>query len=201
MIMSDTHFTRQTDPIALFTTWMHDAKTRAEITEPTAMSLATADSAGKPSVRMVLLKTFGAEGFTFFTNFESRKSAELKQNPHAALCFYWMALERQVRVEGRVERASDAEADAYYNSRMLISRIGAWASDQSRPLDAKATLEKRVKEMTEKFGDSPPRPPHWSGWRVVPERIEFWQQGDFRLHDRVLFTKEENGWARQLLYP
>ena len=197
------HFTEYTDPLQLFTDWFADVQNSAAITEKTAMSLATSTKAGAPSVRIVLMKDYDARGFVFYTNLDGRKSRELKENPKAALCFYWMALDRQVRIEGNVEVVSNTEADEYFNSRPLISRIGAWASDQSRPLDSRETLMNRVKELEQKYSESnpPPRPANWSGWRVVPTSFEFWQQGDFRLHDRIVFTRSKDGWDKKRIYP
>jgi pyridoxamine 5'-phosphate oxidase len=178
---------------------------QTELREPTAMALATATADGRPSVRMVLLKDFDERGFVFYTNLESRKADELGANPHAALCFHWQPLEIQVRIEGRVEPVSADEADAYYASRARGSRIGAWASEQSRPLDAYDTLVERVKEIEAKYdGQEIPRPPFWSGYRVVPARIEFWFGRPSRLHERELYTRaagDAQGWTKTLLYP
>lgn len=197
------HFTEYTDPLTLFSEWLDKAKQTDSIAEPTAMSLATATKTGVPSVRIVLLKGFDARGFSFYTNLESRKSSEIIENPNAALCFYWMPLEKQVRIEGAVEPVSAQEADAYYNSRALVSRIGAWASQQSRPLDSRETLMRKVADLRGQYTEQnpPPRPPHWSGWRLVPRSIEFWHQAEFRLHDRVVFTKSGEVWEKQRLYP
>lgn len=189
-------------PIPLFSQWLDEAYQDKSILEPTAMSLATVNEHGQPSVRIVLLKGHDERGFVFYTNIESHKGRDLRQNPKAALCFYWMTLGKQVRVEGRVEAASDAEADAYFASRHRESQIGAWASKQSHPLDSRDTLMKAVAEHTLKFeGGGVPRPPFWTGWRLVPERIEFWWQGEFRLHHRELYTRSGNGWTVQKLYP
>lgn len=190
-----------TDPFALFGQWMAEAEA-SEINDPNAMALATADAKGHPSLRMVLLKDAGPDGFVFYTNLESRKGGELAENPHAALLFHWKSLRRQIRVEGPVQPVSDAEADAYYASRARTSQIGAWASKQSRPLQGRFELEKRVAEYTAKFGfGAVPRPAHWSGFRVVPERIEFWQDKPFRLHDRFVFTRDGDGWTVTPLFP
>jgi pyridoxamine 5'-phosphate oxidase len=191
------------NPIALFESWLAEAR-RSEPNDPEAVCLATATPEGRPSARMVLLKGVDARGFVFYTNLESRKGRELAANPHAALCFHWKSLERSVRVEGPVERVSDAEADAYFASRTRGSRIGAWASAQSRPLEGRWALEKRVAEHTLRFGlGEVPRPPFWSGFRVLPERIEFWRGMPFRLHERRLFRRDEagGGWRVELLYP
>jgi len=177
----------------------------SDIREPTAMALATASAEGRPSARMVLLKGFDERGFVFYTNLESRKAAELAANPFAALCFHWQPLEVQARIEGRVEQVSDAEADAYYASRARGSRIGAWASRQSMQLDAYETLVARVAEYEAKYeGAEVPRPPFWSGYRVVPDRIEFWFGRPSRLHERELYLRaggDPPRWTRELLYP
>jgi pyridoxamine 5'-phosphate oxidase len=167
------------------------------------MALATADPKGRPSCRMVLLKGHDERGFVFYTNLDSRKGAELAANPVAALLFHWKSLRRQVRIEGPVLAVAEAEADSYFASRARDSQLGAWASDQSRPLDARATFEARYEGMRHRFeGVEVPRPPHWSGWRLVPERIEFWKDRAHRLHERRLFTRlDEGGWSEGLLYP
>jgi len=189
------------DPYALFAEWMAEA-TRSEPNDPNAMCLATATPDGRPSARMVLLKGHDPRGFVFYTNLESRKGGELAANPHAALCFHWKTLTRSVRVEGAVEPVSDAEADAYYTSRSRGSRIGAWASRQSRPLEGRWALEKAVAEYTMKFGIAEiPRPAHWSGFRLLPERIEFWRDMPFRLHERRIFVADGAGWKPEALYP
>jgi pyridoxamine 5'-phosphate oxidase len=189
------------DPIALFDQWFAEAHA-SEPHDAEAMALATADANGRPSVRMVLLKGHGAEGFTFYTNLGSRKGGELAANPNAALMFHWKTLRRSVRVEGPVEPVPADEADAYYETRSRDSQIGAWASDQSRPLDRRATLEARFGELAAKFDGGPvPRPPHWAGFRVKPRQIEFWNDGAHRLHHRRLFTWHENHWTEGLLYP
>jgi pyridoxamine 5'-phosphate oxidase len=190
-----------TDPHGLFEEWLAEARL-SEPNDPTAMALATADALGRPSVRMILLKGHDQRGFVFYTNLDSRKGGELTANPHAALLFHWKSLRRQVRVEGLVEPVADAEADAYFASRARESQLGAWASDQSRPLDRRETFEARYQAMAARFetGDVP-RPPRWSGWRVMPERIEFWSDRAFRLHERRLFTRSGGGWDEGLLYP
>jgi pyridoxamine 5'-phosphate oxidase len=191
------------DPYEQFQAWFTDAKA-SEPNDPDAMALATVDAAGRPSVRMVLLKGIDQRGFVFYTNNESRKGAELSSTRRAALCFHWKSLRRQVRVEGPVVPVSEAEADAYFESRSRGSRLAARASDQSRPLKDRATLLARWAEETARFGDDAPvpRPPHWSGWRVEPETIEFWSDGEFRLHDRFLFRRaQDSGWTIERLYP
>lgn len=189
------------DPFSLFDSWLAEAR-GAEFNDPEAMALATADADGRPSVRMVLLKGHGPDGFTFYTNADSAKGQQLAANPRAGLLFHWKPLRRQVRVEGPVEAVGEAEADAYFASRARDSQLGAWASDQSRPLDQRATFEARFEATKERFdGADVPRPPHWRGYRVVPERIEFWSDRPYRLHERRLFTRDGNRWSEGLLYP
>jgi pyridoxamine 5'-phosphate oxidase len=190
------------NPISLFSQWLEEAKA-SEINDPEAMAVATVDADGQPSVRMVLLKGHDANGFVFYTNQQSRKGEALTANPRAALLFHWKSLRRQVRIEGRVTVVSDEEADAYFASRSRDSQLGAWASDQSRPLPSRAHFMKRVAEAGLKFGVSPvTRPPHWSGYRVSPDRIELWQDRAFRLHERRLFTPDgKGGWTEGLMYP
>ena len=189
-------------PIQQFSQWLEEAKKHKDIAEPTAVALATATKDALPSVRMVLLKGLDERGFVFYTNLKSRKSIELEQNPNAALDFYWMPLERQVRVEGKVERVSDEEADAYFSTRPRDSQIGAWASKQSQILTDRTDLLQDISDIMARFdGVSVPRPPFWSGWRVIPNRIEFWQQGDFRLHNREIFARNGNVWETHALYP
>ncbi len=189
------------DPIGLFQAWLAEAH-ETEPADPTAMALATATADGVPSARMVLLKGVDDQGFTFFTNLNSRKSHELTANPRAALCVHWKSLKRQVRVEGAVEPVEVAEADEYFATRPRLSQIGAWASKQSRPLEGRFELEGRVARYTARFhvGDVP-RPEFWSGFRVVPDHIEFWEDQPFRLHDRVVYHRGEDGWTTERLYP
>ncbi len=190
------------DPIAKFIAWLDEAGQDATITEPSAMTVATCDHKGNPSARIILLRGVDNRGFAFYTNMESRKSRDIKNNPKAALCFYWMPLNRQVRVEGHIEPVSDAEADAYFISRPREHQISAWASKQSQPMENPKMLEKSFEEQTARFaGQDVPRPPYWSGWRVIPDTIEFWQQGDFRLHDRERFTRDGKGWTVERLFP
>ncbi|MFV3129610.1 pyridoxamine 5'-phosphate oxidase [Niveispirillum sp. KHB5.9] len=190
-----------TDPFAQFQAWFAEAEA-AEINDANAMSVATVGADGRPSVRILLLKGLDDRGFTFFTNTQSRKGDQLSACHFAALTFHWKSLRRQVRIEGPVERVTDEEADTYFASRPHGSRIGAWASQQSRPLDSRATLEQAVRDTEARFGETVPRPPHWTGFRVVPDRVEFWQDREYRLHDRILFTREGEGeWAKGRLYP
>lgn len=190
------------EPIALFIDWLADAR-GTEPNDPNAMALATVDADGRPDARMVLLKDVDARGFTFYSNQESAKGEQLWAHPNAALLFHWKSLRRQVRVRGSVEPVSAAEADAYFASRAKESRVGAWASDQSRPLADRATLEGRVAELTARFeGADVPRPERWTGWRVKPEQIEFWRDRSFRLHDRLRFDRASDGaWLRTRLWP
>jgi pyridoxamine 5'-phosphate oxidase len=189
------------DPFALFDVWYAEAK-QAEINDPDAMALATSTADGRPSVRMVLLKGHGPDGFTFYTNADSRKGEELSANPRAALLFHWKALRRQVRIDGPVGEVGDQEADAYFATRSRDSQLGAWASLQSWPLDDRATFEARYEEMKRQYeGRDVPRPPRWTGFRVSPERIEYWTDRPHRLHERRLFTRSGEGWTEGLLYP
>lgn len=188
-------------PFALFERWFAEARV-SEPNDPNAMALATVNAAGQPSARILLLKGHGPEGFVFYTNGESRKADDLAASAHAALLFHWKSLRRQVRIEGPVEPVSDEMADAYFATRGRDSQLGAWASDQSRPLADRATFEARFTDMAERFaGGDVPRPPHWSGYRVVPRRIEFWQDREHRLHERRLFELTATGWTEGLLYP
>jgi pyridoxamine 5'-phosphate oxidase len=190
-----------TDPFALFDEWLAEARA-GEPNDPEAMALATSDREGRPSARMVLLKARDSRGFTFHTNLESRKGSEIAANPRAALLFHWKSLRRQVRIEGTVEQVSEEEGDAYFATRSRGSQLSAWASDQSRPLGSRAEFEARYAEATARFeGRGVPRPPHWTGLRVVPERIEFWNDREFRMHERRLFVRDGDGWREGLLYP
>ncbi|MBA3676705.1 MAG: pyridoxamine 5'-phosphate oxidase [Sphingosinicella sp.] len=189
------------DPHSLFDLWFEEAR-QSEPNDPEAMALATCDTEGRPSVRMVLLKNHDARGFTFHTNLESRKGGEIEANPNAAIVFHWKSLRRQVRVEGRIEPVSVADADAYFATRSRGSQLSAWASSQSRPLESAEALAARYADMVERFeGQDVPRPAHWTGLRLVPRVIEFWSNGDFRLHQRRLFTLTGNDWHENLLYP
>ena len=190
------------NPFDKFNEWFAEAKACKEVADATAMAVATADRKGKPSLRMVLLKEYDEKGFVFFTNLESRKSMEIKENPHAALCLYWDAIGKQVRIEGKVERVSDKEADAYFAGRARDSQIGAWASKQSHPLASPEELQEKVAELEKKYaGQDIPRPPFWSGWRIIPEHIEFWRNKPARLHDREVYTRAGNNWEMVRLCP
>ena len=194
-------FTESPEPFELFAAWLEDA-TASEPNDPNAVAVATVDSDGLPDVRMVLLKGFDQAGFVFYTNFESAKGRELLANMKAAMCFHWKSLRRQVRVRGPVEVVSDEDADAYYATRPRGSRIGAWASKQSRPLESRFALEKAVAEYTARYAiGAIPRPSYWSGFRIVPQEIEFWHDRPFRLHDRMKFVRTAGGWDKTRLYP
>ena len=193
--------THPTDPFDFFAAWFAEAEA-SEVNDSNAMTVATTNQEGHPSARIVLLKEWDRGGFVFYTNKESRKGDELRENPRACLLFHWKGLRRQVRIEGPVEHVSDAEADAYYNSRPRDSRLGAWASIQSRPLLARGDLEKRIGEFDAMYpGEDVPRPAHWSGFRVVPAYFEFWQDMPFRLHDRDVFTRQGDTWQTGKLFP
>jgi pyridoxamine 5'-phosphate oxidase len=201
--LTDHDFTQEEEPFRLFAQWLDDAS-GSEPNDPNGVALATVDQDGMPDVRMVLLKGFDERGFTFYTNFESAKGREILGSMKAAMCFHWKSLRRQVRVRGPVEIVSDAEADEYYASRPRGSRIGAWASKQSRPLESRFALEKAVAEYTARYAvGSIPRPSHWSGFRIMPQTIEFWHDRPFRLHDRVVFSRNASGdgWEKSRLYP
>ena len=191
------------DPVSLFKSWMDEAK-QSEPNDPNAVSLATSNKNNFPSVRMVLLKGFNTNGFVFYTNLNSQKGKELKENPKAAMCFHWKSLLRQIRINGTVTQVSDKDADVYYNSRAYESRIGAWASKQSEELVNRKQLDETIKEFKKKYGDEKkvPRPEHWSGWNLSPLSIEFWLDGDNRIHERLKYTKGSKGqWIKSLLSP
>ena len=189
------------DPIMQFSKWFHEAL-NAEVPEANAMSVATVGADGRPSSRILLIKDIDARGFTWYTNYASRKGRELQANPHAALLFHWIPLERQVRIEGRVEKVAAGESDAYFNTRPLGSRLGAIASAQSEPIASRALLEERLARAREEYGDTPLRPAHWGGYRLVPDRMEFWQGRPSRLHDRIVYLLQPDGsWQRERLQP
>lgn len=197
----DLSWTRSEDPIALFESWLSEAITR-EVNDPHAMALATVDAQSMPDVRMVLLKGYDARGFVFYTNSQSAKGEQLKGLGKAALCFHWKSLRRQVRIRGVVEQVSEAESDAYFASRARGSQIGAWASEQSQSVSSREELLAATKAVENEYKDRDvPRPPHWFGWRVCPQSIEFWQDGAYRLHDRILFKTADLGWATSRLSP
>lgn len=190
-----------TEPFTQFAAWLAEAEA-AEVNDPNAMALATATPDGRPSVRVVLLKAWDARGFVFYTNVDSRKGVELAANPFVQLDFHWKSLRRQIRIDGRAARVGDDEADAYFATRHRDSKLGAWASDQSRPLSDPAVFDARLAEVAARFEGLPvPRPPRWSGFRVEPERIEFWQDRAFRLHERNVYTRDRDGWTLGRLYP
>ena len=191
------------DPLKLFKEWFEEAK-KTEINDPNAMALATADKTGTPSVRMVLLKSFSENGFVFYTNLNSRKSIQLKENPNASLCFHWKSLLRQIRISGKVSLVSDQVADEYYSSRAYESRIGAWASKQSEELNSREQLLKSIQDYKKKYSNKldVPRPSHWSGWNLSPDSIEFWLDGENRIHERLKYNKDNSGkWIKSLLSP
>jgi pyridoxamine 5'-phosphate oxidase len=201
--LNSSDFTKADDPFALFRRWFAEAAEK-EINDPDAITLATVDSSGMPDARAMLCKQVDERGFVFYTNGQSVKGGEIAANPKAAILYHWKSLRRQVRARGPLTRISDAESDAYFATRPRVSRIGAWASQQSEPLESRAKLEQAVAELTVKFGDGDiPRPPHWGGFRLTPLQIEFWHDGQYRLHDRVVFTRAREGdpWRRERLYP
>ena len=198
----DSCFEDLENPIDLFKKWFAKAKDN-EINDPNALALATSDNTNQPSVRMVLLKDITDKGFVFYTNFESRKSIELKKNQKASMCFHWKSLRRQVRIIGKVEQVTDKEADEYFSSRPYKNRIGAWASSQSKILDKRETFLEKIKDFEKKYPDenNVPRPPYWSGWRVLPDEIEFWVDGEGRIHERLNYKNKNGKWKKELLYP
>jgi len=190
------------DPLELFKSWMAEAK-KKEIRDPTASSLATANNAGQPDVRMVLLKGLSSRGFVFYTNLNSSKSRDLKENPKAAMCFHWKSFNRQIRILGSVTKVDDREADLYFNTRPYESRISAWASDQSNSMEKSSELSKKVENFKKKYKDEKdvPRPPYWSGWCLRPSSVEFWLHKDNRIHERLRYNKAAKGWKKEILYP
>ena len=198
----DSCFMDLDDPLELFKIWMAKAE-KKEIRDPTALSLATTNNAGQPNVRMVLLKGLSHKGFVFYTNLNSSKSNELKENPKAAMCFHWKSFNRQIRILGSVTQVDVREADLYFNSRSYESKISAWASDQSKPMKQRSELLKKIEDLNEKYKDEKnvPRPPHWSGWCLKPSSIEFWLHKDNRIHERLRYNKTANDWKKEILYP
>ena len=190
------------NPFDLFKSWMAEAK-KKEIRDPTASSLATANKTGQPDVRMVLLKELSSQGFVFYTNLNSPKSLDLKENPKAAMCFHWKSFNRQIRILGSVTQVDDREADLYFDSRSYESKIGAWASDQSSPMKERSELLKKIEDFKKKYNNEKnvPRPPHWSGWCLRPSSIEFWLHQDNRIHERLIYNKTANVWKKEILYP
>ena len=198
----DSCFMDLNDPLELFKIWMAEAE-KKEIRDPTSSSLATVNNAGQPNVRMVLLKGLSHKGFVFYTNLNSSKSNELKENPKAAMCFHWKSFNRQIRILGSVTQVDAREADLYFNSRSYESKISAWASDQSKPMKQRSELLKKIEDLNEKYKDEKnvPRPPHWSGWCLKPSSIEFWLHKDNRIHERLRYNKIANDWKKEILYP
>ena len=198
----DSIFEDLDNPIDLFKNWIKKAE-ETEINDPNAVALGTANQSNQPSVRMVLLKGLSNEGFVFYTNFNSKKGSDLKNNQQASMCFHWKSLRRQVRVIGKVQQVTDKEADGYYNSRPYKNRISAWASNQSKKLDSRDTFLKKIAEFEKKYPDqnNVPRPPHWSGWRILPKEIEFWLDGEGRIHERLNYINNDSKWTKEILYP
>jgi len=198
----DSIFEDLDNPIDLFKNWFKKAEEK-EINDPNAVALGTSDQTNQPSVRMVLLKGLSNEGFVFYTNFNSKKGSDLKINQQASMCFHWKSLRRQIRVIGKVQQVSEKEADDYYNSRPYKNRISAWASNQSEQLDSRDTFLKRIAEFEKKHPDQNkvPRPPHWSGWRILPKEIEFWLDAEGRVHERLNYINNNNKWTKEILYP
>ncbi len=198
----DSCFMDLDDPLELFKIWMAKAE-KKEIRDPTALSLATTNNAGQPNVRMVLLKRLSSKGFVFYTNLNSSKSNELKENSKAAMCFHWKSFNRQIRILGSVTQVDVKEADLYFNSRSYESKISSWASDQSKPMKQRSELLKKIEDLNEKYKDEKnvPRPPHWSGWCLKPSSIEFWSHKDNRIHERLRYNKIANDWKKEILYP
>ena len=198
----DSIFEDLDNPRDLFKNWFKKAE-ETEVNDPNALALGTADQKNQPSVRMVLLKGLSNEGFVFYTNFNSKKGSDLKNNQQASMCFHWKSLRRQVRVIGKVQQVTDKEADGYYNSRPYKNRISAWASNQSKKLDSRDTFLKKIAEFEKKYPDqnNVPRPPHWSGWRILPKEIEFWLDGEGRIHERLNYINNESKWTKEILYP
>ena len=198
----DSIFEDLDNPIDLFKNWFKKAE-ETEINDPNALALGTADQKNQPSVRMVLLKGLSNEGFVFYTNFNSKKGSDLKNNQQASMCFHWKSLRRQVRIIGKAQQVTDKEADEYYNSRPYKNRIGAWASNQSKKLDSRDTFLKKITEFEIKYPDqnNVPRPPHWSGWRILPKEVEFWLDGEGRIHERLNYINNDGNWIKEILYP
>ena len=198
----DLCFEDQENPIDLFKNWFKRAE-ETEINDPNAVALGTADQKNQPSVRMVLLKGLSDKGFVFYTNFNSKKGSDLKNNQQASMCFHWKSLRRQVRVIGKTEQVTEKEANDYFNSRPYKNRVGAWASSQSQILESRDVFLEKIKEFEKKYPDQNkvPRPPHWSGWRVLPKEVEFWLDGEGRIHERLNYINNNGGWKKEILYP
>ena len=198
----DLRFEDLDNPIDLFKNWFKKAE-ETEINDPNAVALGTADQKNQPSIRMVLLKGLSDKGFVFYTNFNSKKSKDIKTNQQASMCFHWKSLRRQIRVVGKVEQVTEKEADDYFNSRPYKNRVSAWASSQSEKLESRDTFLKKIEEFSKKYPDqnNVPRPPHWSGWRILPNAIEFWLDGEGRIHERLNYVKNNSKWIKEILYP